>query len=242
MRHMFPIRITVAAAGLGGLLALATPLAAQTTLRDHLDPARMRPAGRDSFVVMMQGKPRGWQRLTMERAGSGWAVGDAITIEGMVTQGSTVMLDAALHEVSLRQEGKMMGRDMKIALDFAGGRVRGSATTPSSGPTGTIQIDTAMIAGLVDDNAVTPLLAAVRYRDSLDISFPVMASGKGTVSQQRIRVTGTETVTVPAGQFDTWKVELQADRSRVYAFVTRSAPYRIVKLSNGPAFEMHLLK
>jgi hypothetical protein len=240
MRHTFLIRITVAAAGVGALLTLATPLAAQTTLRDHLDPARMRPAGRDSFVVIMQ--PRGWQRLTMERAGSGWAVGDAITIEGMVTQGSTVTLDAALQEVSLRQEGKMMGRDMKIALDFAGGRVRGSATTPSSGPTGTIQIDTAMIAGLVDDNAVTPLLAAVRYRDSLDISFPVMASGKGTVSQQRIRVTGTETVTVPAGQFDTWKVELQADRSRVYAFVTRSAPYRIVKLSNGPAFEMHLLK
>ncbi len=226
------------------LCLLATvPAHAQvsTTLREHLDPARMR-VGRDSFVVMMQGAPRGWQRLTMERDAAGWLVGDAITIDSLVRQSSIVALGADLGERSLRQEGVMRGREMKISLDFADGRVRGTSMTPSSGPAGSIRIDTTMVAGLVDDNAVTPLLSAIRYRDSLDVTFPVLSSGKGTIAQHRIRVMGVETVTVPAGQFDTWKIEMQAERSRVYAFVTRTAPYRVVKLSNGPAFEMLLLK
>ncbi|MCC7055622.1 MAG: DUF3108 domain-containing protein [Gemmatimonadaceae bacterium] len=213
-------------------------LDAQTTLREHLDPARLH-VGRDSFVVMIQGQPRGWQRLTVERAGTGWTVGDAITIDSLVTQGSRITLDAALHEQSLRQEGRMRGRDMRIVLDFAGGRVRGSALTPSA--PAALQVDTVVAAGTVDDNAVAPLLAAVRLRDSLDISFPVLASGKGTVSLQRLRVTGRETVTVPAGTFDAWRVELTAERSRVLFFVSQQAPHRVVKMSNGPAFEMLLL-
>ncbi|MDZ7630799.1 MAG: DUF3108 domain-containing protein [Gemmatimonadaceae bacterium] len=99
-----------------------------------------------------------------------------------------------------------------------------------------------MADGTVDDNAVTPLLAAVRYRDSLDITFPVLSSGKGTMSEHRLRVVGSETVSTPAGKFETWRVELRAERSVVFANVTRQAPYRVVRISNGPAFEMLLLK
>jgi len=51
-------------------LSARSRLLAQTTLREHLDATRIR-AGRDSFVVMMQGKPAGWQRLTGSRDGSG---------------------------------------------------------------------------------------------------------------------------------------------------------------------------
>lgn len=87
-----------------------------------------------------------------------------------------------------------------------------------------------------------PLLAVVRWRDSLNFSFPVFASGKGTVSDQKLRVLGSETVTVPAGQFDTWRVEMRAGRSVMFMHITKAAPYRVVKMSNGPAFEMHLIK
>ncbi len=226
-------------------LALATitstALSAQTPLRDHIDMARLRVAS-DSFVVMLQGSPRGWQKLTTSRDGSDWLLGDALAIDSLVTQASTIRFDAQLNERSLRQEGKMRGRDMKITLDWMDGRVCGSAMTPSSGPTGAITIDTTSSVGMIDDNAVAPLLSAVRYRDSLDISFPVLASGKGTIAMQRLRVMSSESITVPAGQFVTWKVELRAERSAVIVYVTKAAPYRVVKMSNGPAFEMLLAK
>lgn len=224
---------------------LATPvtaqLAAQSTLRDAIDRSRLR-VGTDSFAVIIQGKTKGWQRLTMARDGRGWQVGDAITIDSMVTQGSIIRFDADLQERSLRQEGVMMGRPMKISLDWQNGRVQGTAMTPSSGPSGSMSIDTVALTGVIDDNAVAPLLAVVRWRDSMEFSFPVLSSGKGTVSQQRLRVVGTESTTVPAGVFDTWKIELRADRSLMIANVTRTAPYRVVRMRNGPAFEMQLLK
>lgn len=221
--------------------SIAVPLSAQSTLRDAIDRSRLR-VGTDSFVVIMQGKAKGWQRLTMARDGTGWLVGDAITVDSMVTQGSVIRFDGDLHELSLRQEGVMMGRPMKIALDWQNGRVSGSATTPSSGPSGSTSIDTAAVTGVIDDNAVAPLLFAVRWRDSLEFAFPVLSSGKGTISQQRLRVVGSESTTVPAGVFDTWKIELRADRSVMVANVTKVAPYRVVRMRNGPAFEMQLLR
>ncbi len=223
------------------LAAAALPVLAQSPLRDHIDPDRLRP-GSDSFVVILQGKAKGWQRLRTTRAGDAWQFSDAITIDSMVTQESVSTLDASLAEQSLRQEGLMMGKPMKIALDWVSGRVKGTSMTPSAGPAGTLSFDTVAVTGVVDDNAVTPLLSAVRWRDSLDITFPVFSSGKGTTSNQRITVTGTEHVTVPAGQFDTWRVELRAERSRMIANVTRTAPYRIVRMRNGPAFDVQLLK
>lgn len=236
----FAIRTFVLAAAFVSESAAAHAQTVAAPLRDHLDASRLE-ARRDSFVVVMQGAPRGWQVLSVARNGAGWSLGDAVTIDGMVSQSSTIRLDARLDEMSLRQEGVMMGKPMRIALDVSGGRVTGTALTPSN-PGGELAIDVPHADGLLDDNAVTSLLAVVRWRDTLDIAFPVLASGKGTVSQFTVRTLGKETVTVPAGQFDTWRVEVRMERSRMIANVTSAAPYRIVRLSNGPAFEMQLVK
>jgi hypothetical protein len=224
-----------------GLVLLAVPLTAQSALREHIDRDRLRPAS-DSFVVMLRGKASGWQRLRTTRLRDGWQLSDAITLDTIVTQESVSTLDANLDERSLRQEGLMMGKPMKIVLDWAAGRVKGSSMTPTAGPAGTLHFDTVAVAGAVDDNAVTPLLAAIRWRDSLDITFPVFSSGRGTTTNHRITVTGTEAITVPAGQFDTWRIEMRADRSLMIANVTRTAPYRLVRMQNGRAFEVLLLK
>ncbi|MES3036191.1 MAG: hypothetical protein V4813_19470 [Gemmatimonadota bacterium] len=239
LRRSTALAVTLAAASLLTTARLgAQPV--RGTLREHLDPTRL-VAGSDSFVVIMRNAPRGWQRLSVARDGTNWLLGDALAIDGMMSQASTIRLDAALNESSLRQEGLMMGKPMRIALDTRQGRVTGTALTPSN-PAGEIAIDVPQVEGLVDDNAVTPLLAIVRWRDSLAFSFPVLASGKGTVADFTLRTLGKESVTVPAGQFDTWRVELQMERARMIANVTTAAPYRVVRMSNGPAFEMQLVK
>jgi hypothetical protein len=159
----------------------------------------------------------------------------------MVHQESAVVLDAAFHEVSLRQEGEARQVPMRIALDFAGGRVTGSALTPAGGASGAVAIDTTVDATTLDDNAILPLLVGVRWRDSLEVSFPVLTSGKGQTAHWSVRVLGRDTTTVPAGRFDTWRVEMQTGGSRSIVHVTREAPYRIVRLQNGPAFDIQLV-
>lgn len=234
LRTLALVALACSTSSLCGAQATATPL------RPHLDAARLQPR-RDSFVVIMRGAPRGWQVLSAARDGAGWALGDAVTIEGMVSQSSVIRFDARLDETSLRQEGTMMGKPMRIALDRSSERVRGTALTPSN-PAGELPIDVAHVDGLLDDNAVTPLLSAVRWTEGLTVTFPVLASGKGTIAPFTLRALEQESVTVPAGTFDTWRVELQMDRAKVIANVTTAAPYRVVRMTNGPAFEMQLVK
>jgi hypothetical protein len=224
-----------------GLLFLGSATAhAQPLLRDVLDASRLTPA-RDSFVVMLQGQPRGWQRLGRTKLAAGWEFEDAVTINGMVAQSSRITMSAALAEQSLRQEGDMGGTPMRITLDFAQGRVKGVASTPTH-PAGPVAIDTVVAAGVVDDNALLSLLVAVPWRDGATVTAPYVTSGKGTIEQAALRVVSAESITVPAGTFDTWQVEMRMGQSRTLVSLTRQAPYRIVRIQLGPRFEMQLVK
>jgi hypothetical protein len=231
-----------------GLASLAPPLRAQdaatpapTPLARHLDPSRLR-VGTDSFTILVQGVPRGWERLGAAREGGEWVLSDAVAIAPVVQQESRIRFDAALGERSLRQDGRMGGAPMRIALDFADGAVRGTALTPSR-PGGPVDIALAVPAGTVDDNAVLPLLAVVRWRADLDVAFPVLLSGKGTVITQRLRVLGPDTTTVPAGRFDTWRAELTGGEARVVVHVERAAPHHILRVQpSGAPFDVQRVR
>ncbi|AMW06085.1 hypothetical protein [Gemmatimonas phototrophica] len=222
----------VFATGLG-----STAHAQATALSTQVDPARLK-VGVDSFAVLMRGTPMGWQTLARTRDSQtmGWELRDAIALGGMVNQESILSFTATLAERTLRQSGVMRGAPMRIALDFVpaadGVRIIGQSATPTSAG-GVLAIDTVVPVGTVDDNAVTPLLAAVRWREGLDLRVPVLTSGKGTVAEYRLRVLRADTVTVPAGHFDVWRIEQQAERSMVTLFVTRTAPYRLVRMQES---------
>lgn len=134
----------------------------------------------------------------------------------------------------------MMGKPMKISLDWRDGRITGRALTPTN-PTGELAIGVAQVPGLVDDNAVTPLQAYVRWREGLEFTFPVISSSKGTIFDFAVKVLDSERVTVPAGDFGTWRDTLTMDRSHMVANVTRSAPYREARLSICSMLEVRLV-
>ena len=153
---------------------------------------------------------------------------------------SVVRIDAGQHEISLRQSGQMQSKPMQISPDIANGRVRGTALTPTH-PAGLLSFDTTVAVGTIEENAVMPLMSAVRWRDSLGITFPVIASGSGIVEPWSLRLLVANSTTVPAGHFDTWQVEMRTSRTRLLVHVTRAAPYRVMSMINGTAFEMQLV-
>ncbi len=212
----------------------------QTALHELLDPKRV-TASRDSFVVIMQGQPRGWQRLVRRATATGWEFEDAVSVDGMVSQSSRIATNSRLAQQSLHQTGEMSGKPMRIDLTFAKGRVKGVAETPSN-PSGPVAIDTTVADGVTDDNALLSLLVAVPWRDSLVVNAPYITSGKGIMERATLRVLGTDSVTVPAGTFDCWRVEMIMGRSRSNVYITRRAPYRVVRVQLGPAFEMQLVR
>jgi len=131
------------------------------------------------------------------------------------------------------QRGQMQGRETSIEVTVSGGRATGKATTPAppAGDLTTTDIDLTLPPGALDDNVLTAVAGAFRWAPGATWTVPVFASGQGEMRQVTVTVTGTESVTVPAGTFEAYRVELTGGSSPVTIFVTTAAPHHVVKIA-----------
>ena len=206
------------------------PRAAQVSL----DLSRL-AARRDSFVVRVQGNPLGSSVYELTKEGDGWLVKEATMIAGgVVQQGTTLRMDAALAPRMLEQRGKMQGQETKGDVTFAGGRAKGAATAASPQGIKPVTIDVELPAGTLDDNAVALALPLLRWAPGAKHTLSIFSSGKGTVTPLTMTVTGTEQVAVPAGTFEAYRIEQTGGEQPITYFVATAAPHRLLKVSTGP--------
>jgi zinc protease len=209
-----------------------------------LDVAVDRLAPRtDSFVVMVQGNPFGFQRGKLEKSGSGWKYTEDTNLGPIMSQHTEVTFDGDLTPGRVTQTGQQQGQQAKIEVSYAGGRAKGSATTPA--PTGpkTVQVDAELVKGMIDDNMVQVLLPTFRWAAGAKFTVSVFQSGKGEPSSLTLTVSGEESVTVPAGTFAAWKVDMTGGEAPVTFHVEKAAPHRLVKIAIvGAPIEMRLAK
>src|SRR5580765_3546541 len=135
------------------LIVTSAPLAAQSPV----NLAALVPRT-DSFVVMIQGNPLGFQRTTIERTETGLRMIDDVQIGPIMTQHTEVEFggDGAMR--STKQTGQVRGQNTSIEIAYHDGRAKGSATTPSTTGLVTTAIDTTVAAGAIDDNLLTTVL------------------------------------------------------------------------------------
>jgi uncharacterized protein DUF3108 len=197
----------------------------------------------DSFVVMIQGNPLGFQRTTLERTETGLRMVDDVQIGPIMTQHTEVEFAADGAMRSTKQTGQVRGQNTSIEIAYHDGRAKGSATTPSAAGLVTTAIDTAVAAGTIDDNLLTALLPALDWSPTASITLPVFLSGKGYVQPVTLAVRGTGQLTVPAGTFDVYRIELSGGQASVAMFVTTDATHRLVKIApRGAPLEFVLAK
>ena len=197
----------------------------------------------DSFVVMIQGNPLGFQRTTLERTETGLRMVDDVQIGPIMTQHTEVEFAADGAMRSTKQTGQVRGQNTSIEIAYHDGRAKGSATTPSAAGLVTTAIDTAVAAGTIDDNLLTALLPALDWWPTASITLPVFLSGKGYVQPVTLAVRGTGQLTVPAGTFDVYRIELSGGQASVAMFVTTDATHRLVKIApRGAPLEFVLAK
>ena len=201
-------------------------------------------ARHDSFTVMLQGRPFGFQRGVLEATADGLRYTEETQIPAAGVQQTTTLVMGTRGEMrQVTQSGKAQGQDSKIDVTYADGRVKGSATTPGQGGPKTIAIDTTIAAGTIDDNAIQALLPGLPWAAGARWSAPVFASGQGASTQMTLAVTGEESVTVPAGTFAVYRAELSGGPQPVTFYVTKAAPFRLVKVAiAGTPIEMQLVK
>lgn len=195
-----------------------------------LDPRRLQ-ATRDSFVVMVQGNPFGFVRSVVARgADGGFTITETSEIGPIVQQTTTVTLSDRLAPLRVEQTGTVQGMATKVDVTYAGGKATGSAATP--GPAGIEQktVDADVPAGVVDDNALSALLPTLPWAADAKFTLPVFASGQNTLHQVTLSVAGVESVTVPAGTFQAFRVEATGGSAPLTYHVEQAAPHRLLKI------------
>ena len=201
----------------------------------RLDGTRL-SAGTTRYRIMLQGTNAvGDETRTVARVTEGgrdaWQV---ITITNIAVAGlqqsDTTTVDAAtLAPIRVRQGGRQQGQETLVRLDYQGGRVRGQARVMDRTGPRDITVDTALAAGVVDDNAIAAVIVSLPLAAGGRWTLPVFSGGKNAVLDITATVSGEENITVPAGTFASWKVEVTGGQVPVTMYVAKENPV-IVKL------------
>ncbi len=191
-------------------------------------------AGTQQYRVLLQGNPFGTEDRTFTKIQANghdaWQVITNTVVGPIVSQHDTTTVDAAsLAPISVRQGGTIQGQQTSVILDYAGGRVRGHARAPR--PTGITDqnVDTTVAATVVDDNELPAVILSLPYAANGHWTLQVFESAKNETATATATVTGETSVTVPAGTFSCWKVDLTGLEQAVTFYVAKDSPV-IVKL------------
>ncbi len=191
-----------------------------------LDATRARTGSFD-YQLMVQGKSFGSYTLTYgkgDQAGS-WKLEEKL-MAPMGSQTGTYVFQGDLTPISAAEQGGPASTD----LHYTAGHVSGTATLPTpQGQTKEQKIDADLPDGTLDGSASIAIVLASPLADGFDLQVPIYAAGQG-VQQLSAKVTGQDSVTVPAGTYPVYKVEVTGQAGqKILFYVTKDAPHLLVK-------------
>ena len=197
----------------------------------------------DSFTVLVQGNPLGHQTTTLTKAATGYTYRTSVLLGPIMQQVVETTFALDLAPQSVKGAGKVQGQDVTVALTYASGRVKGMAVTPTPAGPKTVNVDTTLVPGVLDNNMLSALIPGLRWAPNAKFSVGAFDAASGSVKQLVMTVAATESVSVPAGTFPVYRVELTGQEQPLTFFITTAEPHRVVKMAfTGAPVEFVLVK
>lgn len=243
-RHALTIVVVGDAAKLSDQLGAIAPVRLVDIDGKPLAPADLTPpaagplaldraqiaARTDSFRVTFQGNPIGAVVATVRQTPDSLVYTEQSALGGFA-QRTTVVLDPA--DLSVKQTNQTTtagGRTTEVHLRYAGGRVSGGGTDPQpGGAPKTYTVDTTLAPGTYDDNVVNLIVPALGLTPGKTFHVTLFSTGEGTAKPYTFKVGTPESVTVPAGTFQAYRIEVTGSQSPFVIHVTTEAPRRVVR-------------
>jgi len=208
---------------------VAVPASAQETTDgiEALDGSMLTPATLKYETNLKMGQ-RSMARPTVRTLVEGtrdgqpiWRVVDAVE---NAAQADTVFL----HRASLRPLERRVGGRMALTLTFDSMSVAGSLRAGGQARSMERTFDQAVLSSTPNMEVG---LAALPLEPGYTVTLPVFHLQQQNVTPTTIRVTGTDTVTVPAGSFETYVLEVSPDGpgpAGTY-YVRTATPHHVVQ-------------
>ncbi|HEX9611070.1 MAG TPA: insulinase family protein [Gemmatimonadales bacterium] len=195
------------------------------------DPSQL-VARTDSFQAFFQENPFGYKVSAVRATPDSVVLAEHTALGGAIEQRTTVVLGADLTMRRADQQGRTQGQATEIHLVYADGRVKGRAVTPQQGgPPRTVDVDTTVAPGTIDDNALDFLVVALPLAEGKSFNLNVFSSGEGVSKVVTVKVAGVENVTVPAGTFAAYRLEVAGMQVPVVMHVSTDSPRRLLRVA-----------
>ncbi|HUE76719.1 MAG TPA: insulinase family protein, partial [Longimicrobiales bacterium] len=237
--HIHPDRMLIVVVGdAGEVLEMVRPFADRVRVVDTegrpVDPARLAAApevGFDAsgleprtmeYGLLFQGNEVGTATTEWSREGGRFVVVSAQTVPGARLEQTTTFDAASLAPISLVSSLGPMG---EFSLTVEDGRATGSGMNPETGQAQ--DVDVTLTPGTVLDGMPDVAIAVHDFEAVEEFALRVLA-GTGDIQASSVRLEGTETVEVPAGSFDTYRLDVGGQQPMT-VWVTRSSPHIVVR-------------
>jgi hypothetical protein len=197
-------------------------------------PDRLAPSSY-TYRAMVQGNPMGQAAAAQERATEGdrqvLRLTSSMSLGGMISVNDTATVDAVtLAPIHLREGGSQGGQAMSVSLDYQGTHLTGHVHVPTREGVRDAAVDTTLAQGtMLDLSSYSTLLTALPLASGARWTVNAYDGSEGVVRTLTASVTGEDSVTVPAGAFACWKVELTGGQIPITYYITKAAPYLIAK-------------
>lgn len=208
---------------------------------DGAMPERTRPpinrealqAGTDSFTVLVQGQPFGYQYMALTRTLDGWEFYERSALGPILQQTTTVRFSPSLEMWSTEQRGRFQGSELRLAVNYADGRARGEGITPGNGTMQNVRYANVTVpGGAIDDNLLVGLLPYFNWTLGATVPVEVFASGRGVAESRTFRVVSEEEIAIPLGTFRAYRIAYEGGEAPGTYWVEVAAPHRVLKF--GP--------
>jgi hypothetical protein len=200
------------------------------------DPARVVPSI-DSFALVTRvtgEKPAGYVVQTIARQPKVVRIATEYDLGDLKQRIEMAMDSATLTPLMHWESIVAAGREARGEVHFTDGRASGAYIRAKS------IIDVPVPAGVIDEDAGTALLPALDLDKLQPVSFR-MFGPPGVLSTTRVEALGIDTVSVPAGTYEAFKLRVMArDTSEIFISTVRPRRVLLVRLGDHSG-EMRLI-
>ena len=201
----------------------------------------------DSSRVVIQGNPEGFTVSEIRRPPPDSLVyAERSNLgNGAFQQQTTIVFEPATGTVrQVDQVTIQQGQKAETHLTYVGGRVKGASAAPQ--PDGSVKrfaIDTALPPGTVDENAVPFVVPALPLAVGKTFALTCFTPSENAIKVLTFKVGAPEAVTVPAGTFQGFRIDVTGSRVPFTMYVGADTPRRVLKTEFvGQPFLVELLK
>jgi zinc protease len=209
------------------------------------DPAQF-AAHTDSSRVVIQGNPAGFTVSETRASADSLVYAERSNLaNGAFQQQTTLVLEAATGSVrQVDQVTVQQGQKTETHLTYAAGRAKGtSAAAQPDGSLKRFDIDTVLPPGTVDENAVPFVVPALPLAPGKTFAMTFFTPSENAIKVLIFKVGAPEAVTVPAGTFQGFRIDVTGSRVPFTMYVGTDTPRRVLKTEFvGQPFVVELVK